>query len=199
MLSTTEKSYSKSSTTTSKQTVHNWLCGTLRETWWVKLYYNIFNNLVNATFLDKIHIYYYEYETTSSPSQVYNLKPQKGSLSQYISGVSWPSTPKTIPSHGTVFCEKICSIYVVKGVWTMLTVSMVQNSQICIEQAHDYSSHHCGVTIDTVYGWFSTAPMWIESISVPLYDFCIFGTSILTTTCIYLIRQLKYRSCTLFI
>ena len=42
---------------------------------------------------------------------------------EYISGVSWPPTPEYIPdpSHGRVFCEKFRSVYVMKGVWSLLT------------------------------------------------------------------------------
>ena len=42
---------------------------------------------------------------------------------EYISGVSWPPTPEDIPdpSHGRVFREKFRSVYVVKGVWSLLT------------------------------------------------------------------------------
>ena len=42
---------------------------------------------------------------------------------EYISGGSWPPTPKDIsePSHGRVFCERFHFVYVVKGVWGLLT------------------------------------------------------------------------------
>ena len=48
----------------------------------------------------------------------YGLLPSSMTTLEYISGVSWPPTPKDIPepSHGRVFREKICSAYVVKGV-----------------------------------------------------------------------------------
>ena len=38
-------------------------------------------------------------------------------------GDSWPPTPEDIPdpSHGRVFREKFSSVYVVKGVWSLLT------------------------------------------------------------------------------
>ena len=41
---------------------------------------------------------------------------------EYILEVNWPPTPKDIlePSHGRVFREKFCSVYVVKGVWSLL-------------------------------------------------------------------------------
>ena len=42
---------------------------------------------------------------------------------EYIEGVSWPPTSQDIleRSHGRVFHEKFRSVYVVKGVWCMLT------------------------------------------------------------------------------
>ena len=44
---------------------------------------------------------------------------------EYISGVSWPSTSMDIsePSHGRVFCEKFCSVYVVKVVLKCLKLA----------------------------------------------------------------------------
>ena len=41
----------------------------------------------------------------------------------YISGVSWPSTSKDIsePGHSRVFHKKFRTVYVVKGVWSLLT------------------------------------------------------------------------------
>ena len=40
-----------------------------------------------------------------------------------LRGDSWPPTPEDIPepSHGRVFREKFRSVYVVKGVWSLLT------------------------------------------------------------------------------
>ena len=42
---------------------------------------------------------------------------------EYILGVSLPPTPEDIsePSHGRAFREKFRSVYVVKGVWNLLT------------------------------------------------------------------------------
>ena len=40
-----------------------------------------------------------------------------------LQGDSWPPTPEDIPepSYGRVFREKFRSVYVVKGVWSLLT------------------------------------------------------------------------------
>ena len=42
---------------------------------------------------------------------------------EYISVCSWPPTPDYIPdpSHGRIFREKFCSVYMVKGIWSLLT------------------------------------------------------------------------------
>ena len=40
----------------------------------------------------------------------------------YLEGVTWPQTPEDVPepSHCRVFCVKFHSVYVVKGVWSIL-------------------------------------------------------------------------------
>ena len=45
------------------------------------------------------------------------------STALYCKHWSYSPTPEDIPepSHGRVFCEKFCSVYVVKGVWSLLT------------------------------------------------------------------------------
>ena len=50
--------------------------------------------------------------------QIYQSALVEPRAREYISRVSWPPTTKDIPqpSHGRVFCEKFCSVFVVKGV-----------------------------------------------------------------------------------
>ena len=61
------------------------------------------------------------------------------SLAWVILGVSWPPTPKDIPepSHGRVFCEKFRSVYVVKGVWSLLTDLLFNRYWLCQSKCPD--------------------------------------------------------------
>ena len=60
---------------------------------------------------------------------------------EYISGISWPPTPKDIPepSHGRVFREKFRSVYVVKGVWSLLTDLLLNRFISIIVGIHEWT------------------------------------------------------------
>ena len=52
-------------------------------------------------------------------------------------GDSWPPTPEDIPepSHGRVFREKFRSVYVVKGIWSLLT-DLFFNRRYCVLESN---------------------------------------------------------------
>ena len=87
---------------------------------------NVFHWMAFHTAMEKIEIssYFTVAQWLWSSTYDFGLPLREPWVSlEYISGVSWPPTPEDIPdpSHGRVFREKFCSVYVVKGVWSLLT------------------------------------------------------------------------------
>ena len=68
-----------------------------------------------------------------SCAAIQSASGEPGAL-QHILGVSWPPTRKDIPepSHGRVLREKFRSVYVVKGVWSLLKDLFFFRDQSCV-------------------------------------------------------------------
>ena len=68
-------------------------------------------------------------------------------------GSAGPPTPEDIPdpSHGRVFHEKFRSVYVVKGVWSLLTDLLLNRQSWCFNKAVSLPNH-CSFSMSTIMG-----------------------------------------------
>ena len=97
---------------------------------------------------------------------------------EYIPGVSWGSTPEDIPdpSHGRVFCEKFRTVYVVKGVVSLMATILhfllwfffqLEPSFYLLITFNIYSiNHHHGWTHQGVIIRYTTWTDWISDQSM---------------------------------
>ena len=89
---------------------------------------------------------------------------------EFISAISWPTTPKDIPkpkpSHGRVFRERFHSVYVVKGVSSLLIDMFL--TEFMLLQAILVVVVWAGLLVRKQYQWkvLSEAPLLIGFFSV---------------------------------
>ena len=97
--------------------------------WWKYCHYNIVGILLRCFFVQTsrpvyIRVFKIISSVTHKPAAHTSLLHTQAWCvfilsfvkNEPITGVSWPPAPKDIPgpSHGRVFCERFCSVYVVK-------------------------------------------------------------------------------------